>query len=44
MATDDVDAILDLKTLEQYCAAIGAGTLLKSVVLFEQLLSEYLAL
>ncbi|MFQ6371348.1 Hpt domain-containing protein [Shewanella sp. YIC-542] len=42
MATSDLDTILDLNTLEQYCSAIGAGTLLKSVVLFEQLLPEYL--
>ncbi|MCL1073663.1 Hpt domain-containing protein [Shewanella dokdonensis] len=42
MATPDLETILDLNTLEQYCSAIGAGTLLKSVVLFEQLLPEYL--
>jgi HPt (histidine-containing phosphotransfer) domain-containing protein len=41
MATAELDAILDLNTLEQYCSAIGAGTLLKSVVLFEQLMPEY---
>ncbi|AXQ13197.1 MULTISPECIES: Hpt domain-containing protein [Shewanella] len=43
MATTELDTILDLNTLEQYCSAIGAGTLLKSVVLFEQLLPEYVA-
>jgi len=43
MATSDLETILDLNTLEQYCSAIGAGTLLKSVVLFEQLLPEYLS-
>nr|WP_133407699.1 Hpt domain-containing protein [Parashewanella tropica] len=42
MAAADLDTILDLNTLEQYCNAIGATTLLKSVVLFEQLLPEYL--
>ncbi len=42
MANTDLDVILDLNTLEQYCNAIGAATLLKSVVLFEQLLPEYL--
>ncbi|MCL1036942.1 Hpt domain-containing protein [Shewanella corallii] len=41
MATADLETILDLNTLEQYCSAIGAGTLLKSVVLFEQLMPEY---
>lgn len=41
MATAELDKILDLNTLEQYCSAIGAGTLLKSVVLFEQLMPEY---
>ncbi|MCT8859696.1 Hpt domain-containing protein [Shewanella xiamenensis] len=41
MATVELETILDLNTLEQYCSAIGAGTLLKSVVLFEQLMSEY---
>ena len=41
MATAELEAILDLNTLEQYCSAIGAGTLLKSVVLFEQLMPEY---
>lgn len=41
MATAELDEILDLNTLEQYCSAIGAGTLLKSVVLFEQLMPEY---
>ncbi|MGL4615243.1 MAG: Hpt domain-containing protein [Shewanella sp.] len=41
MATVELDAILDLNTLEQYCSAIGAQTLLKSVVLFEQLMPEY---
>ncbi|WP_372869884.1 Hpt domain-containing protein [Shewanella sp.] len=41
MATAELDMILDLNTLEQYCSAIGAGTLLKSVVLFEQLMPEY---
>lgn len=41
MATTDMNAILDINTLEQYCNAIGAGTLLKSVVLFEQLMPEY---
>ncbi|MCL2917476.1 Hpt domain-containing protein [Shewanella litorisediminis] len=41
MATAALDEILDLNTLEQYCSAIGAGTLLKSVVLFEQLMPEY---
>ncbi|GAA4899985.1 Hpt domain-containing protein [Ferrimonas pelagia] len=34
---------LDTATLDQYVAAIGAGTLLKSVVLFEQMAPEYLA-
>ncbi|BDM63608.1 sensor histidine kinase [Shewanella sp. NFH-SH190041] len=43
MATTKLDNILDLNTLEQYCSAIGAGTLLKSVVLFEQLMPEYVA-
>jgi len=43
MATAELDTILDLNTLEQYCSAIGAGTLLKSVVLFEQLMPEYVA-
>lgn len=42
MVNPDLDSVLDLNTLEQYCSAIGAGTLLKSVVLFEQLLPEYL--
>ena len=42
MVTAEVDEILDLNTLEQYCSAIGAGTLLKSVVLFEQLMPEYI--
>ena len=42
MATTQLDTILDLNTLEQYISAIGAGTLLKSVVLFEQLMPEYL--
>ena len=41
MATVQLESILDLNTLEQYCSAIGAGTLLKSVVLFEQLMPEY---
>lgn len=41
MASAELDTILDLTTLEQYCSAIGAGTLLKSVVLFEQLMPEY---
>ncbi len=41
MATAELESILDLNTLEQYCSAIGAGTLLKSVVLFEQLMPEY---
>lgn len=41
MATVELEAILDLNTLEQYCSAIGAATLLKSVVLFEQLMPEY---
>ncbi|MCE9685343.1 MULTISPECIES: Hpt domain-containing protein [Shewanella] len=43
MATMELEAILDLNTLDQYCSAIGAGTLLKSVVLFEQLMPEYVA-
>ncbi|GAA5192228.1 Hpt domain-containing protein [Ferrimonas gelatinilytica] len=34
---------LDTDTLDQYCAAIGAGTLMKSVVLFEQMAPEYVA-
>ncbi|MBY5993558.1 Hpt domain-containing protein [Ferrimonas balearica] len=34
---------LDTVTLDQYCAAIGAGTLLKSVVVFEQMAPEYVA-
>ncbi len=34
---------LDTDTLDQYCAAIGASTLLKSVVLFEQMAPEYVA-
>ncbi|MDO6617478.1 MULTISPECIES: Hpt domain-containing protein [unclassified Shewanella] len=42
MATVELESVLDLNTLEQYCSAIGAGTLLKSVVLFEQLMPEYL--
>ena len=29
MATVELEVILDLNTLEQYCSAIGAGTLLK---------------
>ncbi|WP_144210208.1 Hpt domain-containing protein [Shewanella donghaensis] len=41
MATVELESVLDLNTLEQYCSAIGAGTLLKSVVLFEQLMPEY---
>lgn len=41
MATVELETILNLNTLEQYCSAIGAGTLLKSVVLFEQLMPEY---
>ncbi|WP_299802098.1 Hpt domain-containing protein [uncultured Shewanella sp.] len=41
MAAAELESILDLNTLEQYCSAIGAGTLLKSVVLFEQLMPEY---
>lgn len=41
MSATQLDAILDLNTLEQYISAIGAGTLLKSVVLFEQLMPEY---
>ncbi|MBV7314250.1 Hpt domain-containing protein [Shewanella sp. NIFS-20-20] len=41
MSQADLDTILDLNTLEQYCNAIGATTLLKSVVLFEQLMPEY---
>lgn len=41
MGTAELETILDLNTLEQYCSAIGAGTLLKSVVLFEQLMPEY---
>ncbi|MEI6860482.1 MAG: Hpt domain-containing protein [Shewanella sp.] len=41
MATSEIELILDLNTLEQYCNAIGAGTLLKSVVLFEQLMPKY---
>lgn len=41
MAANEFENILDLKTLEQYCDAIGAETLLKSVVLFEQLMPEY---
>lgn len=41
MAIAEVDTILDINTLEQYCSAIGAGTLLKSVVLFEQLMPDY---
>ncbi|QYJ78000.1 Hpt domain-containing protein [Shewanella acanthi] len=41
MATVELETILDLNTLEQYCSAIGAGTLLKSVILFEQLMPEY---
>ena len=41
MSVTQLDAILDLNTLEQYISAIGAGTLLKSVVLFEQLMPEY---
>jgi len=41
MATVELEVILDLNTLEQYCSAIGAGTLLKSVVVFEQLMPEY---
>ncbi len=41
MATAELESILELNTLEQYCSAIGAGTLLKSVVLFEQLMPEY---
>ncbi|MBY5922933.1 Hpt domain-containing protein [Ferrimonas balearica] len=32
---------LDTLTLDQYCAAIGAATLLKSVVVFEQMAPEY---
>jgi HPt (histidine-containing phosphotransfer) domain-containing protein len=43
MATTQLDSILDLNTLEQYISAIGAGTLLKSVVLFEQLMPEYVS-
>ncbi|QSX34692.1 Hpt domain-containing protein [Shewanella avicenniae] len=43
MANSELDSVLDLNTLEQYCSAIGAGTLLRSVVLFEKLLPEYLA-
>ena len=43
MATTQLDSILDLNTLEQYISAIGAGTLLKSVVLFEQLMPEYIS-
>ncbi|GLP97209.1 Hpt domain-containing protein [Paraferrimonas sedimenticola] len=42
MATAKIEDILDLSTLEQYVSAIGAGTLLKSVELFQQLLPEYL--
>jgi len=42
MATAELESILDLNTLEQYCSAIGAGTLLKSVVLFEGLMPEYI--
>jgi len=42
MTTIEIESILDLDTLEQYCSAIGAGTLLKSVVLFEQLMPEYI--
>lgn len=42
MVTAELEDILDLNTLEQYCDAIGAETLLKSVVLFEQLMPEYL--
>ncbi|QDF66295.1 histidine kinase [Shewanella sp. SNU WT4] len=41
MSQADLDTVLDLNTLQQYCNAIGATTLLKSVVLFEQLLPEY---
>ncbi|MBT1444484.1 Hpt domain-containing protein [Shewanella sp. JM162201] len=41
MAIAELDSILDLNTLEQYVSAIGAATLLKSVVLFEQLMPEY---
>ncbi|GGI69496.1 Hpt domain-containing protein [Shewanella gelidii] len=41
MNTVELDTILDINTLDQYCSAIGAGTLLKSVVLFEQLMPEY---
>ncbi|MBR9726631.1 Hpt domain-containing protein [Shewanella intestini] len=41
MAMTQLDTVLDLNTLEQYISAIGAGTLLKSVVLFEQLMPEY---
>ncbi|MGX9461938.1 Hpt domain-containing protein [Shewanella sp. A14] len=43
MVTTQLDSILDLNTLEQYISAIGAGTLLKSVVLFEQLMPEYVS-
>jgi HPt (histidine-containing phosphotransfer) domain-containing protein len=39
--TTQLETILDLNTLDQYCSAIGAATLLKSVVLFEQLMPEY---
>ncbi|SDI62488.1 HPt (histidine-containing phosphotransfer) domain-containing protein [Ferrimonas sediminum] len=35
-------ASLDLQTLDAYCSAIGAATLLKSVVMFEQMAPEYL--
>ncbi|WP_417349707.1 Hpt domain-containing protein [Ferrimonas sp.] len=40
--TDASTASLDLQTLDAYCAAIGAATLLKSVVVFEQMAPEYL--
>ncbi|TKB54756.1 Hpt domain-containing protein [Ferrimonas aestuarii] len=36
------EATLDIATLEAYCSAIGASTLLKSVVMFEQMAPEYL--
>ncbi|SHI22969.1 Hpt domain-containing protein [Ferrimonas marina] len=36
-------AHLDVLTLDQYIAAIGAQTLMKSVVLFEQMAPDYVA-
>ncbi|WP_163931978.1 Hpt domain-containing protein [Paraferrimonas sp. SM1919] len=43
MNQEPLNEILDLHTLEQYITAIGAATLLKSVVLFEGLMPEYIA-